>query len=256
MPWAGRPLGREICLPSRTPFTPGSPQQNTAAERKSQGIHAQATVRGVSLISLSAVGSGGPPLAGVENPWVCCQHSRGCHTVMKSAKAARLAKPPTTSTSAGPTKFAISACAMANEAPQTSTAGHTPASPRHPAIVTTIQAGMISEKNGSCRPAMAEIACSSSPVTFASVMIGVPRAPKATGAVLAISARQAASNAGKPAPVRRAAEIATGAPKPAAPSRNAPKAKAINSACTRWSAESRVTERFITSSAPASTARE
>ena len=48
-------------------------------------------------------------------------------------------------------------------------------------------------------------------------------------------------------------EIATGAPKPAAPSRNAPNENAINSAWSRWSAERLVTDRFITSSAPAST---
>ena len=152
---------------------------------------------------------------------------------MNAARQERLASPPTTSTSAAPTKFAMNAWRIANDAPQTRTAGQTPTSPFQPAIVTTIQAGMMREKKGSCRPAIAEIACSSSPVTFDSVMIGVPRAPNATGAVLAISARQAASKAGNPAPVRRAAEIATGAPKPAAPSRNAPKEKAMRSAWIR-----------------------
>ena len=163
--------------------------------------------------------------------------------------------PPTTSTSAGPTKLASANCTLANDTPQTTTAGHTPASPRQPAIATTIHAGMMSEKKGSCRPASAEIACTSRPVTFASVRIGVPRAPKATGAVLAMSAMQAASSAGNPAPARSAAEIATGAPNPAAPSRKAPNEKAMSKACTRWSAESRVTDRFITSSPPASTER-
>ena len=102
-------------------------------------------------------------------------------------------------------------------------------------------------------PVIAEIARSSRPVTLASVMIGVPRAPKATGAVLAIRAMQAASIAGNPAPTSRAAEIATGAPNPAAPSRKAPNAKAMSRACRRWSAERPITDRFMTSRAPAST---
>ena len=40
----------------------------------------------------------------------------------------------------------------ANVPPHTSTAGQTPRSPRHPLIVTTSQAGTISDTNGSCRP--------------------------------------------------------------------------------------------------------
>ena len=61
----------------------------------------------------------------------------------------------------------------------------------------------------------------------------VRRVLQAAAIVLAISARQAASKGGKPDPVRRAAEIATGAPKPAAPSRNAPNEKAMRSAWIR-----------------------
>ena len=61
-------------------------------------------------------------------------------------------------------------------------------------------------------------------------MIGVPSAPKATGEVLASSARPAAYSGLKPAPIISAAEMATGVPKPAAPSTNAPKQKAISSA--------------------------
>ncbi|MOA69270.1 hypothetical protein D3C78_1973590 [compost metagenome] len=39
----------------------------------------------------------------------------------------------------------------------------------------------------------------------------------------------------KPSPTRIAAVIATGVPKPAAPSRKAPKEKPISSICRRWS---------------------
>ena len=68
-----------------------------------------------------------------------------------------------------------------------------PSDARQPAITHTSHAGTSSEKNGSCRPAIgAELAARPGPVTLASVMIGVPSAPKATGEVLASSARPAA----------------------------------------------------------------
>jgi len=61
-------------------------------------------------------------------------------------------------------------------------------------------------------------------------MIGMPSDPKATGAVFANSDSPAAYSGGKPIPIMRADEIATGAPNPAHPSMNAPKLNAINSA--------------------------
>ena len=63
----------------------------------------------------------------------------------------------------------------------------------------------------------------------------MPSAPKATGAVLPISASPAAGSGRKPRPISMAAEIATGVPNPAAPSMNAPKLNAISSTCTRRS---------------------
>jgi hypothetical protein len=46
---------------------------------------------------------------------------------------------------------------------------------------------MIKEKNGSWRPTMAERCCTSIPVTAERAIMGVPNAPKATGAVFAMS---------------------------------------------------------------------
>ncbi len=66
-------------------------------------------------------------------------------------------------------------------------------------------------------------------------MTGVPSAPKATGAVLAIRDRPEAASGEKPSPIRMAAVTATGVPKPAAPSKKAPKQKAISSSCSRRS---------------------
>ena len=67
----------------------------------------------------------------------------------------------------------------------------------------------------------------SMPVTPDRAMMGVPSAPKATGAVLAMSDNPEAASGPKPRPMRIAAVTATGVPKPAAPSKNAPKEKAI-----------------------------
>jgi hypothetical protein len=63
---------------------------------------------------------------------------------------------------------------------------------------------------------------------LARVITGVPRAPKATGAVLPMSASPAAANGLNPRPINIAAQIATGVPKPAAPSMKAPKAKPMS----------------------------
>src|SRR4051812_30503953 len=114
--------------------------------------------------------------------------------------------------------------------PQTRIAGQQPTTPRQPDIVATSQAGTINEKNGNWRPAICDSAISSSPEILASVVIGVPSAPKATGEVLASSANPAAYSGEKPSPIISAAEMATGVPKPAAPSMNVPKENAISSA--------------------------
>src|SRR5208283_1670332 len=58
---------------------------------------------------------------------------------------------------------------------------------------------------------------------------------KATGAVLAISDKPEACSGLNPRPIRSAAVTATGVPNPDAPSKNAPKEKAISSSCRRVS---------------------
>ncbi len=76
--------------------------------------------------------------------------------------------------------------------PQTRIAGQQPLTPFQPDITATSHAGIISENSVSCRPAIWLSAISLMPETLASVMIGVPRAPKATGEVLANRASPAA----------------------------------------------------------------
>ncbi len=73
------------------------------------------------------------------------------------------------------------------------------------------------------------------PVTLARPAIGVPSAPKATGAVFAMSERPDAASGEKPSPIRIAPVTATGVPNPDAPSKKAPKENAISSSCNRRS---------------------
>ena len=102
----------------------------------------------------------------------------------------------------------------------------------------TTQNGTMTEKNGNCRPTMAERCNSSMPVTPLSAIIGVPNPPKATGAVLAMSDKPEAASGLKPNCIRIAAVTATGVPKPAAPSKKAPKEKAIRMTWMRGSGAS------------------
>ncbi len=89
-------------------------------------------------------------------------------------------------------------------------------------------------------------------MTAASTTIGVPSAPKATGAVLAMSESPAAASGLKPSPIRIAAVTATGVPKPAAPSKNAPKQNATSSSCRRRSVVMPVMLFCSTSNSPTS----
>ena len=135
---------------------------------------------------------------------------------------------------------------MANEPPATTTAGHVSLIPRQPSIIAMIQNSTIMVINGSCRPTIWPISKLSIPVTCPATRIGMPIAPNATGAVLTIRHSPAAYSGLKPRPTSNAAVIATGAPKPAAPSRKAPKQKPTISICRRWSGViERIDERMM-----------
>ena len=104
------------------------------------------------------------------------------------------------------------------------------------------------------RPTIALRPATGRPVTFASVVTGMPMDPNATGAVFASRQMPAAKNGSKPRPASIAPETATGAPNPAAPSMNAPNEKAMNIACSRRSLVSPPTESLMISNLPVSTA--
>ena|GEM_PF-4785664 len=99
-----------------------------------------------------------------------------------------------------------------------------------PHMVTHSHSGTITDRKGSWRPTMALMRLGSKPDTCPATMTGTPMAPKATGAVLAMRHSPAAYSGLNPMPASMAAVMATGVPKPAVPSRKAPKAKAMNSA--------------------------
>ena len=124
---------------------------------------------------------------------------------------------------------------MAKVTPATRIAGQTASIPRAPAKAQISQNGTITEKKGSCRPIMALSFSRSRSVTVCSAMTGVPSAPYATGAVLAISDRPEAARGEKPRPIKMAPVTATGVPNPDAPSKKAPKQNATSSNCSRRS---------------------
>ena len=156
----------------------------------------------------------------------------------------------TMSTSQGPWKLETRYCGSAKEAPATSSAGQTSIMRRKPTMAQISQNGTMIEKKGSWRPIMPESSSRSRPVTAESAMTGVPSAPKATGAVLAIRHSPAAESGEKPSPISMAAVTATGVPKPAAPSKKAPKQKAMNRTCIRRSSEMPRIECLRTSNSP------
>src|SRR5262249_54077364 len=117
-------------------------------------------------------------------------------------------------------------------------------------IARTSQKGTMIAVKGRMRPIVALRSDSGRPDTAASVWTGVPMAPQATGAVLAIRLSTAAWNGSNPRPIMNAPAIATGAPNPAAPSIRAPKQKATSSTCSRRSGVIPAIDCFIISNWP------
>ena len=95
----------------------------------------------------------------------------------------------------------------------------------------------------------------STPPTFAPTMTGMPIAPYAPAATLATRQIMAAFTGRNPSCTRSAAQMAIGTPNPAAPSRNAPKAKAMSSTWMRWSGDMPADRRLDDLEVPARTAR-
>ena len=159
----------------------------------------------------------------------------GRQTLSNAASAKIETTDATTSTSVGPLKFETRYCGTANAAPATSRAGQISSIRVKPAKAQINQKGKIIEKKGNCLPIMMDNWFKSSPVAACNARMGVPNAPNATGAVLAINEKADAASGEKPSPIRIAPVTATGAPKPEVPSKKAPKQKATSKSCNRRS---------------------
>ncbi len=152
------------------------------------------------------------------------------------------------------TRFDQANCVTANETPTTRIAGITSTVSAQLTSARTSHKGTMTAVNGRMRPVIALSCASGKPVTAASVCSGVPMAPNATGAVLAMRFSVAAWKGSKPSPIMNAPAIATGVPNPAAPSRNAPKQNATSRSCSRRSGVMRAMDCFMISNCPVSTA--
>ena len=159
----------------------------------------------------------------------------GCQNLRRRMRARMEEMEETISTSQGPWKLEMRNWGMLKARPAVRQAGQTPRRPRSPEEAATTEKGTRREKKGSWRPTMAERARGSMPETPERARMGVPRAPKATGAVLAMREREAAWRGLKPSWMRMAEVTATGVPKPAAPSKKAPKLKAMRTSWMRGS---------------------
>ena len=139
------------------------------------------------------------------------------------------------STSQGPWSLAMASWDEAKTTPVRRMGGQISKVRLKPAKAQTSQKGMRTQK-GVRREAMTPVRTwRSRPVTPWSAMVGIPTDPKATGAVLASRERPAAWMAGKPRPMRIVPQTATGVPKPAAPSKKAPRTKAMRRSWRRLS---------------------
>ena len=125
--------------------------------------------------------------------------------------------------------------ATAKLAPITISAGHVCRTPRSPSMMNTSRNGTITATNGAWWPTIAPMCVAGMPVSVPAVVMGVPTAPKATGAVFASSTAVAARSGGTPRPSTMVAVMATGAPKPARASSRPPKQNAMSTAWMRMS---------------------
>src|SRR6202040_724351 len=138
----------------------------------------------------------------------------------------------------------------AKEMPTTRMAGSTSKVSFHGTMARTSQNGTMMAVMGRMRPIMAFMSASGSKVTAASMCTGVPMAPQATGAVLAMRLSAAAWKGLNPRPIMKAPAMATGEPNPAQPSMNAPKQKATSNSCKQRSEEMPPMEAFMISKSP------
>ena len=185
------------------------------------------------------------PLRSVTSSWAgSSMRSRrlstplGFHTRRKIKPAPRETMQATTLVSWYAKKVAAAHWAMAKEMPITAAAGPASLTPRMPSRMKRMKKGTTAAMSRTCReisPAISAVCSAVRPPTEPAVVTGMPTAPKATGAVLAISTVVAALSGFTPRARIMVAVIATGAPKPARASNKPPKQKAMRMAWMRIS---------------------
>src|SRR5262249_52867516 len=256
-------------------FIPGRPQTSTNPDNSMKGIHAPTIGPLECLLALALVA--GPAAPAEVNPRSTLApasssslssssalsasavsranlHTRfGCQNLRNATVTASEATAAAMSTRLLSTLFDHKNWADANEIPTTRIAGSTSNVSAHPTKERTSQNATITAVIGKILPIIALKSDSGRPDTAARVWTGVPIAPHATGAVLAIKFSTAAWNGSNPSPIMKAPAIATGAPNPAEPSINEPKQKATNRSCSRRSGVIAAIDSFIISNWPVST---
>ena len=158
-----------------------------------------------------------------------------------------------TSASGTDTKFEVAYWPRPKTTPPVRATSHVSRTPRQPSAMATSATGTKTAKIGVWRPTMAPSVSVGNPDVLASVMMGVAIAPYATGAVLATSASTAALSGLKPSASSITEVTATGVPKPANASSNAPNENAMMIAWIRWSSLTVAKLRRSTSKWPVST---
>ena len=230
----------------RKALNSGMPQSAQQRMRMIHGVHARSVSPTPYLYfhSWESVVAGARPLCSPSRSERSRNRVFGCQTKRMKSAVHTTEKTPDTTSVIRWNSFVPDAyhCMIANEPPATSVAGHTSNACFQvpPSIFTNVatnQNGTRIETNGNWRPAIAESVTWSRPLTAASVTIGVPIAPQATGAVFARRFNTADWNGRKPRPTITAPAIATGVPKPEVPSIMAPNEKAMSTACRRRSNE-------------------
>ena len=140
--------------------------------------------------------------------------------------------------SVGPTDMAPTYSATAIETPASSVMGRTPLRPLGPPPTSmTIRIGHAMIKGAAWSVWVVASVMGSIPVMEASVVVGMPMEPNIVGTVLAIRQERIASTGPRPTAMSIDAGMATAVPKPAMPSRNAPKHQPMRRTSTRLSDE-------------------
>src|SRR6516162_3421089 len=145
------------------------PQQKTMTLRINQGNQARATSpRLYPCAARRSVLASSPSKV---------QMRFGCQTIRKAMRQIIEMMAEITSTSHGPWWLETKYCEVANVAPATRIAGQISIISEKPTKAQISQKGTITENQGRIRPAIAPRVNSLNPVTPASAMIGVPKAP-------------------------------------------------------------------------------